>query len=641
MKKTMLRWISLPALFIISAPYVFAASGDIHVVKNNEINVRTGPGENFKVITRLNQNTEVEEVARLRDWIAVVLPGTDKNGWIHSSVLTDGKTQAPTPARAVSPTQSKISIKPVAEPARAADAEVAKKPAPMMTADAETLLQQGIDQYKQENFVEASEILKKAREQAPNSSSAAFFLGLTYKQMMEYPLAAENLRDAVTLVPHIKEALVELIEVLYRSVTEGSLDEAKKWIEVADKENIMPAKVTFLKGLVAQKEGRSEEAIQHFEKAKEMNPSFAQSADFQVALTLIKDRDLKQAQERLKAAILHDPQSDLASFARQYQDMVEKRIELEKPLRLTFGLFENYNTNLNAAPSNPQRYNNGIDEEESLGTILSFRANYTPILKDPWLFSASYAFSSSFNENLSTTYDSVSNSFSIIPGYNFGRYSLNLATSYDHARKKYGLENGVDLDPIYRDYLGTFKIGPLVRVLASQSHMLEFYGGYVNNEYFQPAISTPNAQGVQSDDRDSDGQSFYASWIWLFKENAFFNLKYQYTNDNTVGTDWDSKSHAFSANLVYPLLEKVKLQLGGQYTNQNFQYESTELDFLTNTQTTKGRSDDLYAGSIGLTWDFWKNTTLITQYSHTKADSTIGVYDYASDLYSVGLEYRY
>jgi len=635
MKKTMLRWIALPAFLLLASPH-FAASGDMLNVNSKMFKVRTGPGEDFKVITQLKINTAVEEITRLNDWVAVQLPGMDKNGWIHSSMLAPSANAAPA-------TGSKVTVKPVMEEKMSAPAMAAKKPAATSfdAVDFDGSLKEGISQYKQENYEEAAIVLEKARQQSPDSSTAAFFLGLTYKQIMDYPKAATHLRDAVTLVPHIKEALVELIEVLYRTKTDEGLVEAKEWVAVAEKENIMPDKVTFLKGLIAQREGKADEAVAQFEKAKELNPDYNQSAEFQIALTLINDRELKKAQERLKAAILQDPQSDLASFARQYQDMVEKRIELEKPLRLTFGLFENYNTNLNAAPTDSFRYNNGTNEEESLATIASFRASYVPILKGPWLFSANYAFSASLNDNLSTTYDSVSNSISAIPGYNFGRYSVNLAASYDHSRKKYGQENGVDLDPIFRDYLGTFKIGPLVRVIASQNHMLEFYAGYLNNEYFQPAASAPNAQGVQVDDRDSDGQSLYASWIWLFKENAFFNLKYEFINDNTIGGYWDNKTNNLSASIVYPLAQTVKLQLSGMYSNVNYSQPSPEIDFIAGTATDKNRDDEIYSGSLGVTWDFYKNTSFISQLSHTDAQSSHGQYDYKSDLYSIGLEYRY
>jgi tetratricopeptide (TPR) repeat protein len=77
-------------------------------------------------------------------------------------------------------------------------------------------LQEGIRQYQGDNYEEAVELLKKAREAAPQSTEAAFWLGMAYKQQNAFPEAVPHLTDAVALSPPIREAIVELIDVLYR-----------------------------------------------------------------------------------------------------------------------------------------------------------------------------------------------------------------------------------------------------------------------------------------------------------------------------------------------------------------------------------------------------------------------------------------
>ncbi len=121
-------------------------------------------------------------------------------------------------------------------------------------------LEQGIPQYMQENFEEAIELLKRAREEDPTSSVAAFFLGLAYKQVIDYPEAIANLKDAITLTPRIKDAVVELADIL---IQQGSLQEAKWWIGLAERQKINPARIAFLKGLALKKEGKNLEAIEH------------------------------------------------------------------------------------------------------------------------------------------------------------------------------------------------------------------------------------------------------------------------------------------------------------------------------------------------------------------------------------------
>jgi len=477
-----------------------------------------------------------------------------------------------------------------------------------------SLFKEGIEQYKEENYEEAAEILTKVRRQNPKSSPAAFFLGLTYKHMMNYPKALENFRDAVTLTPKIREALVELIDMLIQL---GKLEEAKKWIAVAEEQKIFAPRIAFLKGQVLVKEGMHMKAVEAFEKAKSLDESLSQAVEFQIALCYMKEKDLEKAKARFQASILQDPESDMATFARQYQDMVEKRIELERPFRITLAISGKYNTNLLSNP-NDHEFTSGSTNEEVYSTAPSLRINYAPTLKGPWLFTAQYAFSGDFHDKFSTSRDTISNSISIVPGYNFGRFSLNLATTYNYSLLR---------APSYKEYSDSLSVGPMFRMALAQNQMLELFGGYNRKEYFQPPSR-------EEEDKDSEGHSAYISWICVLKD-IFLNLKYEYIFENTDGIWWDNQGHKFSANAVVPLADKVKLQLSGQAFLQDYKNNHTLLN------NKDKRDDKTYTGSLGLTWEFMKNTSLVAQYTKTRVDSNIGYYEYEQGLYSAGLEYRY
>jgi len=477
-------------------------------------------------------------------------------------------------------------------------------------------LNKGIEQYKQENYIEAINTLEKARKEDPNSSAAAFFLGLSYKQMLDYQKALEHLRDAVNLTPRIKEALVEIVEILYQIYEVGKPEEAEKWIKVAEEEKIFPAKIAFLKGLLLQKEGKSLEAVESFEKAKGLDKTLAQSADVQIALCYLKEKDLKKAKGRFQAAVQHDPQSDLGGFARQYQDMVEKRIEAERPLHLTLSLFEQYDTNVVLKP-NESALAPDITDEASRNTATTLRLDYVPVLEGPWLFNAQYAFSGNFHDKFSTSHDVISNGIYIAPGYNFGKSALNLSVRYNHALVR---------EPSYKKYVGSLNVGPLYRHLLNENHLLELFAGYNNTEYFDPPF-------VAEEDRDSGGLNSYVSWVWLFRKGAFFNLKYEFSDEHADGINWENQGHGFSLNMTIPLIEKLKLQLGGQAFLQD--YKNTHTFFQTK------REDDNYTAMVGLTWECFKNTNLVAQFTTFRADSNIAIYDYERDIYGLGIEYRY
>jgi tetratricopeptide (TPR) repeat protein len=241
------------------------------------------------------------------------------------------------------------------------------------------------------------------------------------------------------------------------------LEVAKHWIEVAEKEDIFPAKTAFLKGLILTEEGRIKEANASFAKAKAIDPKISQAADMRIAIGFMKERDLKQAKKSLEAAILNDPQSDMAGFARQYLAAVEQRIVLEKPLRFTIGVFGQYDDNMVLKPDD-QTVATGITNEGSGVLNTSFRVNYAPYLKGRWLFNAQYALGASTHDKNRFTHDSISNSISITPGYSFGKYALYLAASYNHAFVR---------NPDFKEYSGIFSIGPLVRLSLKDNQLLE------------------------------------------------------------------------------------------------------------------------------------------------------------------------
>ena len=474
-------------------------------------------------------------------------------------------------------------------------------------------LQQGINLYKGDKYEEAIEALIKARKENPKSTVAAFYLGLAYKQLMDYSEALMQFRDAVTLTPRIKDALVELIDVALHL---DKLEEAKKWIEVAENEEIFPAKIAFLKGLVLVKEDKNLEAIESFEKAKSLDKSMTQASDVWIALSYLKEEELKKASERFRTAITQDPKTDMAGFARQYLDMVDERIFLERPFRFTVSLFGQYDDNVLTKPLD-DRLAPAVIDANTWAMNSGFSVNYVPRLEGPWLFNAYYAFSSSLHDRHRITHDSFSNYIAISPGYNFGRLALNLNTSYNHSLVR---------DPGYQKYNGLLRSGALCRVALKQNHLLEIFAGYNWNDFFDPAI-------VDDEDRDSTGPDTYISWVWLFKKDAFFNLKYQWAKEDTDGINWDNKSHGFSSNLTVPVMDKLKLQLSGGATQRKYQNRHTF--FLTE------REDDVYTLSGGFTYHLFKRADLVAQITRIWNKSNIGIYDYTRDLYTVGVEYRF
>lgn len=503
------------------------------------------------------------------------------------------------------------------------------------SAETKAALPEAIRQYQQENYEEAIAILTTVRQQEPNSSQAAFFLGMAYKQILDYPQAAIHLQAAVTLRPAVKEALIELIDALYQI---NRLEEAKKFVSLAEQDAIAPPRTAFLKGLILAKENNNIEAIKAFEKAKELEPGLSQAAEFQIGICLVKDKKLGKAKAFLQTAISRDPLSDLASYARQYVSLVEDQLYLTRPLRLTLSVMGGYDTNIVSKPLEAAAAADITDEK---GNYLSSaaRLDYIPQLEGSWLFNAQYSIASNVYSKHTHSHDSLANNFSLSPGYNFGRCALNLNVNYTNVllRTDGDLIPTPDSSPGYKHYMDYGSVGPALRYFVNPSNIVEIFAGYDVKKYYNQKIATPDAV------RDSEGMREYVSWIWLFRPESFLNLRYDFTTEAADGSQWTNKGHRLTANISLPILpeEKAKrfgpvtLQLTGSAFFQNFENE-VNYGIVTDT-----RRDKVYTGSVGLAWRCCKYASLIAQYTRTQNDSNVPIFEYNRDQYAAGLEFRY
>lgn len=479
-------------------------------------------------------------------------------------------------------------------------------------------LQKGITQYNADNYEEAVDLFLKARQETPKSAEAAFWLGKAYRAQGNFQDAIVHLTDAATFTPPFEEAVIELADALYRL---ERTEEAKKWLAIAERDGIFPARAAFLRGLILLKEKKYRESIASFEKSKSLDNTFIQAADFQIGISYMMERQYKQAAERFRAVVLKDPVTDLADYARRYQLLVEERSWTERPLRLSLSVLGQYDTNMLLEPySHPGLPDAG--DERSMRMLNTLRLDFAPILKDPWLFHAGYALSASLHEKNSTTYDFLVNSLTLAPGYNFGRFSVSLYANYMHSHKR---------DPGYERYSDRIGVGPLARVFLTDSkdQLLEIYAGYQKKNYFKTPTD-PN------ENQTAGGLESRIGWMRFFDSGAILLASYGFETDNADGNNWSNVGHRFSVNGIIPIWSKLKFQLGAEMLWQDFTNQNTNPAF-----SGKKRQDKNYMGTAGLIWDLHRNLSLMLNYTGIRNDSNIYLYDYCRHIISAGAELRF
>lgn len=505
-------------------------------------------------------------------------------------------------------------------------------------AYAQSPLETGLKDFKDENYEEAIENLIEARRLDPTSTLAAFYLGLTYKVMENYTEAIPHLRDAVTFTPPVKEAIVELIDSLYQT---NNIEEAKKWIEIAEKEGIAPARIQFLKGLFLVKENKNAEAITAFEKAKELDKTVAQAADFQIANAYMKIGKLKDSQKRFKSLITLDPTSDLATYARDYERALTDKIDAERPFRFSVSLGYKYDTNVNASPTSGTIFDNPnnaylVSGSEDTAMTANFRALYiAPFsFRTPYNLSVQYAILADryFRRD---DYNLAQQSLTVTPGYSFNKVSFTTPLIFGYI----DLQRQIGSDFLNKlawwseaRYLLTAGITPTARYMVNEKNILELSYGFMRNKYYNTTESTAILD--PNEDRDGESNSGSLGWTYLFKEGAgLFTLKYTYTQMGTDGRNWSYNEDRFGLSFLYPFTKNFKAQYSSDASFTKYKYDNTIFNIK--------RRDDTFVNSLALIYTIYKNTDLIGQYAYTKDNANISTYDYDRSVASIGIEYRF
>jgi len=497
----------------------------------------------------------------------------------------------------------------------------------------QTLFDNGLKDFKDENYEEALQSFIEARKLEPTSTVIAFYLGLTYKKMDSYKEAVPYLRDAVTLTPPIKEAIIELIDALYQT---EHFDEAQKWTDVAEKEGVSLARVHFLKGLILAKKNQYADAITAFERAKEIDKSIAQAAEFQIANIYLAEGKLKDSQKRFKLAMTLDPTTDTATFARNYEKFIAEKMEKERPLRITVGLTYKYDTNVSARPTS-----GFLVDDPSISPTVAGERDFGMNLNTRIMYKAPFSFKTPYNLSFQYSlyadrffrrddYNQVQQSFTLMPGYSFERVSLSLPAVLGYSWLQ-GTKGSDFLNSFqwFEDtkYMRFMNINPTMRFMVSQNNIMEISSGYTKKYYY-------NASLTPAEDRDGKSINGSFGWMFFFKDgNGLLSGRFTYTDEDTSGSNWAYKEQKFSISFIYPLSEKLKFQFSSEAAFTKYKFEN-----LTFNMT---RRDDTYMGALGLIYTLFKNTDLTAQYNYTRDKSNIGIYDYEREVFSIGMEYRY
>ncbi|MBI5643740.1 MAG: tetratricopeptide repeat protein [Deltaproteobacteria bacterium] len=473
-------------------------------------------------------------------------------------------------------------------------------------------VKKGISELKEGNYEEAIEEFKKARAEDPSSSIAAYYLGMSYVKGQEFREAKTHLNDAVTLNPHVKEAVIELAEVCYQL---GEIEEALGQLEIAEANGIEPPRAAFLKGLSYIKLKKGKEAVASLERAKSLDPKLTEPADYQIGIAMLQEGKLDEAKKIFKDLATKDPNADMAESAREYMDAISKKQKEERPLKLDVNLQYQYDDNVLLKPSDVTAAGDITNESDSAG-IAAFKADYDFKLNQPYNLRAQYSLFASKHASLET-HDVQSHSLTLVPGYNMKNGQLNLYSSYT-----YTLVNN-------SRYIQALTLAPAYSFVINDRQFAQFSARYQLKDFLRYTA------GIGPDeDRDSMDYGAGVSWFYMLAGNkGFVNARYDFNYEDTEGANWRYYGNKIGFGVFYALTESLKLNVTLEDYLQNF----TE----THTVFDKKRKDQTITFTTMASYPVFADIELQGQYSYINGNSNIPVYDYSRNIISIGVEIKF
>jgi len=475
-----------------------------------------------------------------------------------------------------------------------------------------TKLERAMWYYQHENFEEALVLFKELRQEEPNSSNIAYYLGVTYKQLQDYPAARPHLEAATALQPPAKNALPELIDLLYQM---DKTEEAKERIAQAERESVTPAQTAFFKGLISLKEGKdADAAIASFEQAEKLDESLAGAVKYYKAMAYMQSKNYAAAKSAFREIVVKEPTADLAMFANEYIDAISRSEKATKPFRGNINYALQYDDNVILKPGD-ENLSVGIGNEEDWRQTVSAQAELNAKPTDLFGIRGGYSFYGAKQFDLGF-YDTVSHDFYAHPTVYLKKATVAFPIHY----------NWVSVND--KDYIETLGFSNMDNLMLGRDQMLQ--GGFQYNvKDYKWAVTTPN------ENRDAREYAGSAGWFYFFgrKQEGFFNLRYAMNYEDTKGSNWTYFGNRVTASAVIPVIKKVKYSFVGDYFHQHF--------MKTNTVYEKKRYDDVFTASNLLAFEIIKDMELQLSYTYVTDYASIGVYKYDRNMYSAGVKYEF
>jgi Flp pilus assembly protein TadD len=501
----------------------------------------------------------------------------------------------------------------------------------------------GVLKFNQGKYDEARSFFAEALDAKPGDMDATYYLGQSLIRTRRYPDAERVFRALVEAEPSSGKGKLGLAMAQYY---QAKYMEALKNLEEA--QGLLPNDplVPYFQGLAHNRLGSYDQATVSLNRAMQLSPELSQEGHYQLGIAEYGRGRFEEAKGQFEAALAAEPASELAQAARVYLtelndpgfaadrrrlDPTQQRTALpqiteKKSWDVLANISGQYDSNVVLLPLGvqPPGGTTGISRKDDFRTVFTLRGEYRPLQTDTWTVGTAYGFYQSFHRTLHT-FDVQDHTPSVYLQHRYGRFQSRVDYLFDYVT--------VGREP----FLLSHAIRPVFSVREGQSWFTQLQLGYQNKDFKDDRFALNST-------RDGKNWLFGIQQFYHFAENAgVVRVGYVFDTDRTGGgspsiatapsnADWAYTGHRISTGVRIPTVWTVTPDLTFDYYRQNYDNPNS---FSPGGRTV--RKDDILIFTAALSRPISKNVSVGVQYSYTRDNSNVAVFDYVRSVYSLSL----
>jgi tetratricopeptide (TPR) repeat protein len=483
-------------------------------------------------------------------------------------------------------------------------------------------LAKGMYLYNQGRYGEAEQRLKDAYNARPGDQTSGYYLGLSSLRLQRFRDAEQRFREVLKRHPEDAKARLGLGMALYH---QDRYREASTELSTAERTLKDDPLLYYYAGLAAAEQQSYEQASDKFLRAGKLDPELSNDARYQRGATLHSQHQYQQATTEFRSAV-EGGQPAVAAPERPLPGPSAQ--PPSKRWSANYGLSLQYDSNVVLLPGGSALPNN-ISHKDDFVTAFNGYGEYRFLQTDKWTVGAGGGFFANVHARLSDF-----NVFDLAPTLyaerRLGTAQLRLQYILDYVT--------VGGDP----YLLSNALQPTLTIPESDRTYTQAFFRYQNKDFKSFRDNQLGAPVNQT--RDANNYMIGAMQYWkLSNDRGYLRGGYTFDTDRTAGgdgpttpgvptsADWQYTGHRLSTGVAYQPLAATTLQLAFDYYRQNYSNPNSFSPDLT------VRKDNIYQLTGTVVRDLRSWLWLAFQYSYTRDQSNVAVFDYSRNIISLTL----